>query len=370
MTVYNWTAYSAGTDLGATTGFTRQTGNSGSIAVNSSKNLDFVTSSPISLYTCDEDSADCSFENTLIGGSGSGGNFYPCCVRVNDINNLIGLRITSANNLELVKYAAGAPTTLGTIAITGRATGDKIKLSAVGNTLNAYYNGVLKIGPITETFNNTQTKMGMFGRSSTINNFISAAESINLGVAISSINGGNGVRSGSTGNTITYTGSFAMSTFALAGISATNISGSGSSWTFDFPAQVDDTLSQNWGAKTATAGNGSTSLTLATSYLPPAGYSHVTLADPIDQSINGDVYQFSPAAVATDQIATLDPETPTSTSATSTTTITGTQTAYHWSSVTGKFYTFELITGDLSLKGKLTYSNLTSSNLTSRAVTQ
>ena len=369
MTNYTWAAYAASTDLGATTGFTRQAGNSGSIIVNASKNLDFAVSSPISLYTCDEGSADCSFEVTLIGSSGTGGNFFPCCVRVNDVNNLIGARITSANNLELFKYVAGVVTQLGSsVAITGRATGDKIKVTAQGNTITAYYNGVQKI-QVTESFNNTQTKMGMFGRSSTITNFISAAQSVNLGVAILSINGGNGVRAGSVGNTITFTGNYPMTGFQIGNISAINIAGSGSSFTFDMPAIVDNAISQNFGAKTATATNGSTNLTLASQYLPPPGYSYTTLGALINQTATGIVYLFNPPAAQYDQVATKDPETPAANTADATTTLTGTQIGYHWSNSTGKMYTFDLITGGENIYA-ITRMSITSSALTSSALTQ
>ncbi len=369
MTIYSWAGFSASTDLGATTGFTRQSGNSGSIAVNSNHNLDFVTSSPNSLYTCDESSADCSFEVTLVGSSGTGGNFFPCCVRVNDINNLIGARITSANNIELFKYVAGTANQLGSsIAITGRATGDKIKVSAVGNTITAYYNSVQKI-QVTETFNNTQTKMGMFARSSTINNFISGAVSLNLGVAISSINSGNGVSAGSTGNTIIFTGSYSLTALTIGNISAVNISGSGISWTFDLPAIIDNTTSQNFGSKTATASNGATNLTLSTQWLPPTGYSYIEIGSLINQTVTGTVYLFNPAAAQFDQIATRSPETPETNTSDASTTITGKQTGYHWSLSTNKIYTFDLITGGDNPYALLK-QNLTSSSITSATITQ
>jgi|SRR6478736_1233838 len=346
MTIYNWAAYAAATDLGATAGFTRQTGNSGSIAVNSSHNLDFVTTTPNSLYTCDEAASDSSFEITLIGGSGSGGNFYPCCVRVLDINNLIGARITSANNLELFKYVAGVATQLGSsVAITGRATGDKIKLTAVGNTLNVYYNGVLKIGPITESFNNTQTKMGMFMRSSTINNFVSAAESLNLGVAIASINSGNGVKVGSTGNTITTTGSTTMTALTIGGVSMTNVAGSGTSFTFDCPDQVDNTTSPKYGTQTASATTGVGTLTASTQYLPPNGYNYVTLVDPINTTVDGVVYNYIPAAVATDELAGETAKITLGTDGTAVAAYTGTQIIRHWSSVDSKIRFVSVITG-------------------------
>ncbi len=288
---------------------------------------------------------------------GGGGNFYPCCLRVNDINNLIGARITSANNLELFKYVAGVATQLGSsIAITGRVTGDKIKVTAVGNTLNCYYNGVLKIGPITESFNNTQTKMGMFARSSTTNNIISAAESVNLGVAILAINSGAGVKVGSTGNTITTTGSTTMTALTIGGVSMTNVAGSGTSFTFDCPDQVDNTVSPKYGTQTASATTGAGTLTASTSYLPPNGYSYVTLVDPINTTIDGIVYNYIPAAVATDELAGETAKITLGTDGTAVAPYTGTQTIRHWSSVDSKIRFVSVITGSSSTQSSGTPS--------------
>ncbi|MES1987010.1 MAG: hypothetical protein V4440_03100, partial [Pseudomonadota bacterium] len=165
-------------------------------------------------------------------------------------------------------------------------------------------------------------------------------------VAISNVNSGNGLKVGSTGNTITFSASFALTSLTIGGVAATNIAGAGTSWTFDIPLQVDNTTAQSYGSKTVTAGNGSVNLTTTANYLPLNGYTYVTLTAPIDQSINGVVYNFSPAAVVTDQIAFQTPATTIDTHANGSTTITGTQTLWHWSSTANKAYSFLLITGD------------------------
>lgn len=162
--------------------------------------------------------------------------------------------------------------------------------------------------------------------------------------SITSINGGAGVMAGSIGNTITFSSSFALTSLTIGSIAATNISGSTTSWTFDLPAQVDNTTSQTYGLKTCTAGNGSINLTASTAFLPAYGYDYETLTNPIDQTIDGVVYEFDPAAAANDQIAAPS-ETIIGTDASGTTTITGKQILYHFSVSTGKVYTYELITG-------------------------
>lgn len=240
MTVYSWASYGTGTDLGATTGFTRQTGNSGSIAVNASKNLDFVTTTPVSLYTCTEGGPNHSFEVTSAQGTW-GGNFYPMCVRVTDVNNMFCARITAAANLELAKYVAGTPTTLGSVAITGRATGDKWRLEALGNVISVYYKDVLQI-QVTDSFNNTATLMGMFGRSSTATNTISSAKSLQLGITIDSINGGSSITVGQTGIPSTSTGYSGLPTAITtnaAGVTCSNIGGATNAPTFTISDRVD-----------------------------------------------------------------------------------------------------------------------------------
>lgn len=240
MTVYSWASYANGTDLGATTGFTRQAGNSGSIAVNASKNLDFVTTTPVSLYTCTEGGTNHSFEVTSAQGTW-GGNFYPMCVRVTDVNNMFCARITAAANLELAKYVSGTPTTLGSVAITGRATGDKWRLEANGNVISVYFNNALQI-QVTDAFNNTATLMGMFGRSSTATNTISSAQSLQLGITIDSINGGGAITAGQTGIAATSSGFSGLPntiTTNASGVTCSNIGGTTNAPTFTISDRVD-----------------------------------------------------------------------------------------------------------------------------------
>lgn len=172
MTIYTFDGYPDNTDLGSVTGWARLTGVSLDIKTMADGKLDF-TSSADSAYGAEQGTADHDFAVTY--ATFAVGNFFPCCVRITDANNFIGAR--SIGQLQLYKRVAGTFTQLGpTIPYTG-ANGDVLKITASGNTLNVYVNGVLKIGPITESDHNTVTKCGMVARSSTANNLIESAES-------------------------------------------------------------------------------------------------------------------------------------------------------------------------------------------------
>ena len=368
MTTYTFTSYSAGTDLGATTGFTRVTGNSGSVAVNASKNLDFVTATPISLYTCTESTPDHGFEWTSAISSG-GGNFYPCCVRVTDINNLIATRVTAVNNLELVKYVAGTPTTLGSYALTGRAIGDRIKTTAVGNTITVYYNDVQRI-QVTESFNNSATLMGVFARSQNAINVVSQYKTYFLGAAVSSVNGGtNSVQIGSSGNTAETLGLTTATSASIGGVAMTSVAGSSSPWTFTCPPLTDEAVSPYpSGTFSITGAEGAPTLAGVAVTLP-TGLTSVTLAGTLNTTNTGILYNFSPAAVVTDQI--FYPPVPTvgkyitiDAQGNIDTDYDGTTQFWHWQASTGITRSYDVIVGAGGSSSNITSAGLTSIGLT------
>lgn len=175
MPVYTFNGYPDNTDLGAVTGWTRLTGNSGDINVDADGDLDFTAPVSDAAYGAEQGTADYDFAVTY--ATFAEGVFFPCCVRITDANNFIGARL-NGGNLQLFKRVTGTFTQLGSnVAVTG-ANGDTLKVTASGNTLNVYVNGVLKIGPITESAHNTVTKCGMVARSTAAANLISSAESI------------------------------------------------------------------------------------------------------------------------------------------------------------------------------------------------
>ncbi len=74
---------------------------------------------------------------------------------------------TSSNELYLYKRVGGSFTDLNGGAVSSTITStDVFKLSVSGSTVNCYQNGVLKIGPITTTAGQTNTKHGLRAHSS------------------------------------------------------------------------------------------------------------------------------------------------------------------------------------------------------------
>ena len=87
-------------------------------------------------------------------------------VRLTDSNNFIGARHTpssGSNNWEMYKRAAGTFTSLGT-STASFSVGDILRVEASGNSIEAFKNGVSIIGPVTESFNNTETRQGNIPR--------------------------------------------------------------------------------------------------------------------------------------------------------------------------------------------------------------
>lgn len=186
MPTYSFEGYADNTDLGAVTGWSRLTGNSLDINVDFDGKLDFTAPVSDAAYGAEQSNANHDFAVTY--ATFAEGVFFPCCVRITDANNFIGARL-NGGNLQLFKRVTGTFTQLGSnVAVTG-ANGDTLKVTASGNTLNVYVNGVLKIGPITESAHNTVTKCGMVARSTAAANLIESTESTvaSTGLTITSV---------------------------------------------------------------------------------------------------------------------------------------------------------------------------------------
>ena len=100
--------------------------------------------------------------------------------------------------------------------------------------------------------------------------------------AITSINSGAGITSGSTGNTATHTGFSGVPTaMTFGGKAATNIAGNATSSTFDFPYYVDlETYPQPGTSPNFIATLGAETATLAAPLNYPAGMTGVTVSSP------------------------------------------------------------------------------------------
>lgn len=278
MTVYTFNGYGDGTDVGSVTGWTRRTGNSGSLITNADGRLDIVTISPTSLYTCDESAVDHEFEITWYGTGA--GDYFPCCGRVTDINNLYGVRLTGST-IQLYKYVAGVPTQLGSsVTIIGRVAGDVMSIRCVGSTISAKYKGVEKIS-VTDTAHTSATKMGIFVRGATGADRFDAAQSTAIyNYNITSANGGNAIKNGSVFSAVT-TGFSNIVSGTLGGKALTSVSYNAGTVTATAPAYLDgQTMYSPDSTNDLILSDGTNTATLAVPTAPPDTYTAVTVASP------------------------------------------------------------------------------------------
>lgn len=116
------------------------------------------------------------------------------------------------------------------------------------------------------------------------------------------LNGNNVVKVGSSGNTISTAGLGTLTSLTIGGISATSLSAPGGDGTFSFPGYVDGVVTSLLGTVTAVAGDGTNTANRSVTLQPTDGWSYVTLSGTLNSSNTGILYNFSPAAVAGDQI--------------------------------------------------------------------
>ncbi len=105
-------------------------------------------------------SADVTVEVTLSVNTAQTGGATGVCARKSDDSNYFIWR-AQFGQYTLYRYQAAGFSSLGAFSATP-ANGDVIKLSCVGSALNAYLNGTLVVGPVTDTFNQTATKHGLY----------------------------------------------------------------------------------------------------------------------------------------------------------------------------------------------------------------
>jgi hypothetical protein len=156
----------AGTDgqnLEDRSGWTLVDGAAGAAQINASNQLKCSSAQSTGSYKCtDQGSAD-HYTQAAIRGSGT----QLLCARLTNGSNFIGAR-RETSAWQLYKRVAGVFTQLGASASTYSA-GDVLKLEANGNSLTAYKNGSAVIGPVTDSFNNTETRQGLSPRSAALN---------------------------------------------------------------------------------------------------------------------------------------------------------------------------------------------------------
>lgn len=116
------------------------------------------------------------------------------------------------------------------------------------------------------------------------------------------LNGNNIVKVGSIGNTISTAGLGTLTSLTIGSVTAASLSAPGGDGTFNVPAFSDGTTFGLLGTVTATAGDGTATANRSVTLQPTDGWTYVTLAGTLNSSNTGILYNFSPAAVAGDQI--------------------------------------------------------------------
>lgn len=116
---------------------------------------------PGNTATLESSASDAEVAATLTIGD-TGNTAVSLCARLSDANNYLAVRFDflAANEPVLVKCEAGTETTI--ISDMGAfASGDVMAIRCVGNTITVYKNAG-QIGTVTESFNNTATKHGLY----------------------------------------------------------------------------------------------------------------------------------------------------------------------------------------------------------------
>jgi len=170
-------------------------------------------------------------------------------------------------------------------------------LSAVVNdvvvstqTDTTYQLSTLAVGVLGDPQNSNGRRIGTFG----------ADYLISVGATIDSYPAT--VRSGDTGVTFTTTGLTAISSITLGSLAAIGISETSGDGTHSVPNLTDENVHGLYGTRTVTINGAGGSPTTTTNFQPLSSQSYITLSGTLNTSINGILYNFSPAAVAGDQM--------------------------------------------------------------------
>lgn len=149
----------SGDTLESRTGWTRVDGAAGAAQINASNQLKGTTGTNTA-YTCtDQGSANHYTQFSVEVADGGNASFES--IRTTDSNNFIGIRAYLATpKIQMYKRDTSSFTLLGTGTTTVVVT-DTAYIEGDGNDITAKLNGSTEVGPITETFNNTETLQGL-----------------------------------------------------------------------------------------------------------------------------------------------------------------------------------------------------------------
>ena len=168
----------SGDYLESRTGWTLVDGAAGAAQINASNQLKNTSTQSVGSYACtDQGSSD---HYTQVDSYDTG-NAFPAAVRMTDGNNGIIARYGTFQ-WQLFKRVSGSFTSLGTYTVS-HTPGDTLYLEAdSSDNITVKINGTARIGPVSETFNNTETQQGLYPRSSTADPWIDNFEAGALAV--------------------------------------------------------------------------------------------------------------------------------------------------------------------------------------------
>jgi hypothetical protein len=145
------------------TGWERVDGVAGNAQINANGQVKFTSTTDTAYRCTDQGSVDqYSFCKRLQSASRG---YIEIANRITDSDNFIGLSYT-VGRLRIYKRNTGSFTDIGNYVVTINV-GDIIGLLSNGNDHVAYINGIAVIGPITDSFNNTETRQGFVARNVT-----------------------------------------------------------------------------------------------------------------------------------------------------------------------------------------------------------
>ena len=168
----------------ASADWTKLSGDAGAAKVVTNK-VDFTDASPEPAYIC-PDQGSANHYTQIVRPEGSAGNYFECCIRLTDFNNWIGMRRGTSSKWQLFKRESGGFTVLGDSVTPAPTAGDVVYLEGDGDSITLKVNSSTIVGPITESFNNTETRQGFVNRVVRLN-ALDDFEAAALGVAIPAI---------------------------------------------------------------------------------------------------------------------------------------------------------------------------------------
>ena len=258
MTIYNFDLVADNSDLSLVTDWSRVSGSSGEWIVSATDALSMITPAGVdSCYVADSGATDHSMEITYATAQSS--TAFPCCVRVTDQDNFIGVR-HNGGDLQLFKRVANTFTPLGTDYTVAIVDTDRVRLDATGDELNVYLNDALVIGPVTDAFNNTETQIGVVGRGATLSNLVASVEVIGAAAtptvtdvdamahgSSSNVTVSNFAAAATTGNSTLTSGTVVLTPSSVAGsvltfpISRLDLQEGSYTWTLDIAGETAST---------------------------------------------------------------------------------------------------------------------------------